>query len=425
MQYTETSQAILLLTCKFNKSEGANIKPLTPTQYARFAGWLHQNSFTPASLLSNAEEILAHWQDTKKGREEVSTERLHDLLGRGASMAFALENWAKHGIKIITRACPSYPEKIRAKIGTNRSPVFFIIGNLALLNKAGIGFVGSREIDANDEEFTRNKAQLAASQGFVVVSGGAKGVDQTAMLAALDNGGESIGVLTDSLLRASASKPYRDGLRDNRLLLLSPFNPEERFLSYNAMARNKYIYALSESVVVVKSETKGGTWTGANENIKAKWAPLWVRNTDQQGNQALIKLGAQPMADDFACFNTAPEAPQAAVPTIEQQAATLDMFATADAPETPANAAVATTANTSKDTPAPAAVEAKSQQEQPEESAELAPEQPIINISPAELFSQQHNGTYIETQAQADAYVSALKEQLQTALEQHQRIKIQ
>lgn len=425
MQYTETVQAILLLTCKFNKSEGAHIKPLTPTQYARFAGWLHQNGFTPASLLSNAEEILAHWQDTKKGREEVTTERLHDLLARGASMAFALESWAKHGIKIITRACPNYPEKIRTKIGTNRSPVFFTIGNLELLNKPSIGFVGSRDIDANDEDFTRNKAQLAASQGFVVVSGGAKGVDQTAMLAALDNGGKSIGILADSLLRTSASKLYRDGLRDNRLLLLSPFNPEAGFLSYNAMARNKYIYALAESVVVVKSETKGGTWTGATDNIKAKWAPLWVRNTDQQGNQELIKLGAQPMADDFACFNTALEAPQAAVPVTEQQAATLDMFATADAPETPASATVATTPVTSEETPAPAAIEAESQQEQPEESAELAPEQPIINISPAELFSQQHSGTYIETQAQADAYLSALKEQLQTALEQHQRINIQ
>lgn len=407
MQYNETAQAIILLTCKFNKSEGANIKPLTPTQYARFAGWLHQNGFTPASLLSDADAILAHWQDTRKGREEVSTERLHDLLGRGASMAFALESWAKHGIKIITRACLNYPEKIRTKIGTNRSPVFFTIGNVELLNKPGIGFVGSREIDVNDEEFTRNKAQLAASQGFVVVSGGAKGVDQTAMLAALDNGGESIGVLTDSLLRASASKPYRDGLRDNRLLLLSPFNPEERFLSYNAMARNKYIYALSESVVVVKSETKGGTWTGANENIKAKWAPLWVRDSEQPGNQALIKLGAQPMADDFACFNAALEHPQTAI--TELQSATPDMFAV----------------NTSEGTSTPAATQAKSQQEQSEEPTALAPEQPIVNISASELFNQQHNGTYIETQAQADAYLSALKEQLQTALDQHQRINIQ
>lgn len=426
MQYTETAQAILLLTCKFNQSEGADIKPLTPTQYARFAGWLHHNGFTPASLLSDAGAILEHWKDTRKGKEEVTTERLLSLLARGGSMAFALENWAKHGIKIITRACPNYPQKIQKKIGTNRSPVFFSIGNLELLNKPGIGFVGSRDIDTNDEDFARNKAQLAASQGFVVVSGGAKGVDQTAMLAALNNGGESIGILTDSLLRASASKPYRDGLRDNRLLLLSPFNPEARFVNYNAMARNKYIYALSETVVVVKSDyDTGGTWRGALENIKAKWVPLWVRNSDQQGNQELIKLGAQPMADDFACFKAALETPQAAI--TEPQAATLDMFAAAEAPETsdtPASTTVAPTADTSEDTLAPAAIKAESQQ-QPEESAELAPEYAIINISASELFSQQHSGTYIETQAQADAYLSALKEQLQTALEQHQRINIQ
>ena len=360
----------------------------------------------------------------RSGKEEVTTERLHELLARGASMAFALESWTKHGIKIITRACPNYPEKIRTKIGANRSPVFFSIGNLELLNKPSIGFVGSRDIDTNDEDFTRNKAQLAASQGFVVVSGGAKGVDQTAMLAALDNGGESIGILTDSLLRASTSKPYRDGLRDNRLLLLSPFNPEARFLSYNAMARNKYIYALSESVVVVKSEAKGGTWTGANENIKAKWVPLWARDNEQPGNQALIKLGAQPMADDFACFNAAIDIPQTAV--TEPQTATLDLFTTTDASETPntQDAAIDTTTNANSESNTPAA-EAEPQQEQPEKPEELAPEQSVVNISTSELFSQHNNGTYIETQAQVDAYLSALKEQLQTALDQRQRINIQ
>lgn len=381
MHYTETAQAILLLTCYFNKSEVKDVKPLTPLQYSRLAVWLHQNNYSPASLLKDAEKVLAHWQDPKPGakKNEVTTERLKQLLARGGSMAFALEQWTKQGVNLITRACANYPQKIREKLGDNRPPVFFTIGNLALLNQPAIGFVGSREITPDDESFTQNKAKLAVSQEFVVVSGGAKGIDQTAMLAALDEGGSSIGVLADSLLRTSTSKAYREGLRDKRLLLLSAFYPEAGFSVGNAMARNKSIYALSETVLVVKSDIKGGTWEGANENLKHQWCSLLVRNNEQLGNQELIKLGGQPMAEDFACFKTAQAVAKVQEPAIN------DLFAIPNS-----------TVNT--------------------------PEKTVIHINPAEVFNQQTKGAYIETQAEVDAYLKALKEELQAALEQQQRI---
>jgi len=414
MQYTETAQAILLLTCYFNKSEVKSVRPLTPLQYARLAAWLHHNKYSPASLLSDADSVLAQWQDPKPGgkRNEITIERLQQLLARGGSMAFALEHWAKQGVHAVTRSCSNYPQKIREKLGENRPPVFFTVGNLELLNKPGIGFVGSREIDADDESFTQNKAQLAVAQDFVVVSGGAKGVDQASMLSALEQGGASIGVLADSLLRASASKAYRDGLRDNRLLLLSPFYPEAGFTPANAMARNKYIYALSEAVVVVKSTLTGGTWTGANENLKHNWCPLWVRNNDHPGNQELIKLGALPMAEDFACFKSAQ--PVATQP----EPVTNDLFSTADTPAIPDQAAntAADSTDFSLDFTAPT-VAPTAPTDQPEKT--------VVRINPTEIFSQQTQGAYIETQAEVDAYLSALKEQLQAALDQQQAINIQ
>jgi predicted Rossmann fold nucleotide-binding protein DprA/Smf involved in DNA uptake len=45
------------------------------------------------------------------------------------------------------------------------------------------------------------------------------------------------------------------------------------------MERNKLIYALADWAIVVASAAgQGGTWTGALENLKAGWAPLFVRN---------------------------------------------------------------------------------------------------------------------------------------------------
>ena len=70
------------------------------------------------------------------------------------------------------------------------------------------------------------------------------------------------------------------------------------------MARNKYIYSLAKAVIVVKSDhDKGGTWTGAQENLKKGWSVALVRNITYTGNQELIKLGAYAIDDDFDDFN--------------------------------------------------------------------------------------------------------------------------
>ena len=305
MQYDEVLQATLFLSCYFNSNEVRNVKPLTPTEYARLAAWLHSKGLSPASLLHDQESVLAEWQDPKN---KITAERIKSLFSRGASMGFALEHWDKHGIWVVPRASQLYPKKIRVKIGDTRPPILFGVGNKDLLNKPGIGFVGSRSIAAEDEGFAKTMAELAVNQGYVVVSGGAKGIDQTAMASALNYGGESVGILADSLLRASVRKIYREGLRDNKLALISPFYPEAGFSPGNAMARNKYIYAMSESVVVVKSDfNKGGTWSGAVENLKKQWVPLLVRGSNHQGNQELVKLGGQEIDESFTDFNQIPQ----------------------------------------------------------------------------------------------------------------------
>ena len=88
----------------------------------------------------------------------------------------------------------------------------------------------------------------------------------------------------------------RNELIDNRLLLCSPFDPAVRFQVWQAMDRNKLIYALSDAALVVESDVgKGGTWQGAVEQIqKLKVVPLYTRMSgpDSAGLEELRKLGA-------------------------------------------------------------------------------------------------------------------------------------
>ncbi len=79
---------------------------------------------------------------------------------------------------------------------------------------------------------------------------------------------------------------------NQNLCLVSPYNPEAGFNVGNAMARNKLIYTQSATTIVMKSDTKGGTWEGAKENLKKGWGPTWVIDNNGKGNIEIAKMGA-------------------------------------------------------------------------------------------------------------------------------------
>ena len=89
------------------------------------------------------------------------------------------------------------------------------------------------------------------------------------------------------------------------------------------MMRNRYIYAQSEASVVVRSDlNKGGTWTGAAENIKHGWCPTLCWNYPYPGNKALIEKGAIPIGENWD--GTIPELRP--VETVQNRTEQLSLF---------------------------------------------------------------------------------------------------
>jgi predicted Rossmann fold nucleotide-binding protein DprA/Smf involved in DNA uptake len=152
--------------------------------------------------------------------------------------------------------------------------------------------------------------RLAARAGRTLVSGGAKGIDQSAMRGALEAGGKASGVLADSLEKTSMNRDHRNLLIDGQLVLISPYDPNAGFNVGNAMQRNKLIYALADASLVVSSDlNKGGTWAGATEQLnKFRFVPVYVRSTGEMspGLNALRTKGALPWPNpqDVDAFET-------------------------------------------------------------------------------------------------------------------------
>ena len=290
------TQAVMLLTVSLGKSNSAGAKPLSVKEWARFARWLKDRDLDPSDLMKgDLESHLADWSD-----RSITVQRLESLMAKGGALGLALEKWHRAGLWVMTRADVDYPERLKRRLRDESPPVLFGCGERQLLDPRGLAVVGSRDATDEDLQLAQSIGREASSQGYNLISGGARGIDQATMMGALESEGTAVGVLSDGLLRSATSARYRRHIQDGNLVLVSPSNPEAGFDVGRAMSRNRYIYCMADAAVVVSSSAgKGGTWNGAIEATKAGWVPVWVKPTQdsQSGNNQLINRGATALPD--------------------------------------------------------------------------------------------------------------------------------
>lgn len=287
---SEDTQAVLLLCGTFGQYNQE--KPLSLTEYTSLVHWLIREEMRPRDLLARA-----NIGEAAKG-SHLPEQRLESLLDRGIKLGMKVEEWQRNGIWIISRSDSDYPCRFKQHLKDKAPPLLYGIGDPSLLNGGGLGIVGSRNVDDEGAAFTRAVAELCALNKIPVISGGARGVDQISMQVALEAGGITIGILADNLLRKSVERNARHAIAEERLLLISPYPPTAHFTVGNAMGRNKLIYALADSSLIVSAEyKKGGTWAGAEEELKRENSlPVFVRTGENvpDGNIQLQNLGATP-----------------------------------------------------------------------------------------------------------------------------------
>jgi predicted Rossmann fold nucleotide-binding protein DprA/Smf involved in DNA uptake len=281
---------VIALACSSLAGPGGP-KPLTPREWSGLARAIRGSDLgRPRALIGlDADEL-----DAALGIGFDAAHRLHALLARGGQLAFELERLSSRGLWVITRADEDYPASLRRRLAEQAPPLLYGSGRRDLLAAPGLAVVGSRDADDEALRFARSLGSLAAAQGVALVSGSARGVDSTAMKAALEAGGQAVGFTVDPLERMVRRRELRVALEQGTLVLVTPFHPSARWHAANAMRRNRLIYAQAMAAVVVTTAAgRGGTWSGAVENLKHRWTPLWVRDDGTAGPRALIAEGAR------------------------------------------------------------------------------------------------------------------------------------
>ena len=184
----------------------------------------------------------------------------------------------------LTRGGQGYPPEVRQRLGADSPGSLWGKGDFSLLDTPKVALVGSRELYPDNLAFAEEVGRQAASQGYTLVSGNAKGADRAAQDACLRAGGCVISVVADEL----QSHPQR-----NDVLYLSEEGYDLPFTSQRALSRNRVIHSLGlVSFVAQSSLQKGGTWDGTAKNLRFGWSPVYCFRDGSNAMSLLEEMGA-------------------------------------------------------------------------------------------------------------------------------------
>lgn len=212
-------------------------------------------------------------------------ERILALLEQKEELTHYLRRGNRAGCVPLTRISGGYPEPVRNRLGADAPGCIWAKGELSLLDHAAVALVGSRELSEKNQAFAREVGIQAARQGFVLVSGNARGADRTAQEACLAAGGQVICVVADELERHTP----RPGM-----LYLSEDGFELAFTSQRALSRNRVIHCMGLRTFVAQCEpNRGGTWDGTAKNLCCGWSPVYCFDDGSSGAESLQEMGAE------------------------------------------------------------------------------------------------------------------------------------
>ena len=158
-------------------------------------------------------------------------------------------------------------------------------GDLSLLFQPGIALVGSRDLDPENFVFARSVGRYAAENGFVLISGNARGADRAGQEAALAAGGKVVSVVADKLT---------DKKSDPNILYLSEDSFDLPFANHRALNRNRIIHSLGARTYVAQCNLgHGGTWDGTTKNLQHGWSPVYCFDDGSDASRELQNQGAE------------------------------------------------------------------------------------------------------------------------------------
>ncbi|MDP3788078.1 MAG: DNA-processing protein DprA [Candidatus Chromulinivorax sp.] len=208
-----------------------------------------------------------------------------------------LELIAKYNIGWTVLGSPEY-SSLLAEIEQPPAVIYYQGQNLFYSDKA-LAFVGSRKSDAYARVIVDKLVPQLVQDNWIIVSGGALGVDSLTHDQVVRSGGKTIVVLGSGLLNwypASNSGLFNKVIQSGGMIV-SCFSLQTQPIAANFPARNRIIAGLSQGTVVVQAASKSGALITADfalEQGRQVFAvPGSIEHGLHDGCHYLIQQGAK------------------------------------------------------------------------------------------------------------------------------------
>lgn len=218
------------------------------------------------------------------GCDRTAAQRILLLLSQTEQLQWYLEKGRRQGCVPVTRVSEGYPQRLRKCLGLDAPGVLWTKGDADLFKLPAVALVGSRDLENENREFARLVGKQAALQGYVLVSGHARGADRAAQDSCLEHGGKVISVVSDELEKHPAQE---------NILFVSEDGFDLVFSAHRALRRNRVIHSLGGKTFVAQCTFgKGGTWDGTRKNLCFSWSPVFCFRDGSKASRELESLGA-------------------------------------------------------------------------------------------------------------------------------------
>ena len=233
------------------------------------------------------------------GYRREMAEHILQLLAQEQLLRYYCQRGEREDCFPLTWASFGYPQRLKQQLREETPGCIWCKGDISLLMQPMVALVGSRDLSQRNLDFAQKVGSEAARQGYVLVSGNARGADQAAQNACLRAGGKVISVVADRL----TDKPLRENV-----LYLSEDGYDLAFTAQRAISRNRLIHALTDRTFVAQSGLcTGGTWDGTVKNLRHDWSAVYVFADGSAAAQQLQQMGAEGVSlQQLQNFNTLP-----------------------------------------------------------------------------------------------------------------------
>jgi DNA processing protein len=251
----------------------------------------------------NVGPITFHRLLERYGSAARALDALPELAARGGARRIRIaskedtgremEQVAASGVQLIALTEEHYPPLLGQT--EDAPPLIAVIGHPHLLVKKALAVVGTRNASANGLGLAERLARDVGAEGYLIVSGMARGIDRAAHEGTLDTGTAAVLTGGTDVIYPKENADIYQRIVD-RGVALSEMPLGTKPQARHFPRRNRIISGMARGVLVVEATQKSGSLITARyaaeqnrEVFAVPGSPLDPRN---QGANQLIKEGA-------------------------------------------------------------------------------------------------------------------------------------